>query len=97
MITLELILLLIGGLIAVLALLIVAGMVLSARSYTQLQESTRFLGSWVLQILRANQQAQTPSSGATDSDTTSALITDTPTMPELPDASSVGNGDMATK
>ena len=63
-------------------LLVLAGITLSARSFTQLLALIRYLGSLVEVQLKANLPVQTSSSQETESDTPSSLPEDTPITPE---------------
>lgn len=65
-------------------LLVLAGVVLSARAFTQLAELIRFLGSLVAQLHTGGQQVQTTSLPEKESDTPSSHPDVTPTTWESP-------------
>lgn len=65
-----------------LSLLIIAGLVVSARAFTQLVELTRSIGSQVVALKQETQQALITSLGESGKDTKSAQRDDTPTTPE---------------
>jgi hypothetical protein len=66
----------------ILAILVMAGLVLSAHSFTQLAELIRFIGSLVVQQHQETRQVVTTSSTATEQDTDSDDLADTRTTPE---------------
>jgi hypothetical protein len=65
-------------------LLVLAGIVLSGRAFTQLVELIRFLGSQAVAQRRADQRQPTTSLAEPESDTPSSLPEDTPTTWESP-------------
>lgn len=73
------VLLILAGLLTM-SIMTIAGLVLSARAFTQLQELTRWLGSNLVQRTKEAQQAAITSLADSASATKSAQTDTTPTM-----------------